>query len=162
LRNPKKAFKFASSKVDVSNMGQKLEEVILYLIDQTSRAAKQYSQREFDRLGLGITVEQWILLKLIEEEEGLSQSELATKSNRDPAAVTRTLDLLEQKGLTQRDPTPGNRRQYQVALTAPGKAFIAANMALVESHRSKSIAGFSNDELAALRAMLLRIQRNMG
>ena len=48
-----------------------IENIILFQIDKTSKVSKLYSQREFDRLGMGITVEQWILLKFIEENDGL-------------------------------------------------------------------------------------------
>ena len=53
-----------------------INRVILFQIDQTSKIAKQYSQRELDRRELGITVDQWVLLKIIEESAPLSQKEL--------------------------------------------------------------------------------------
>lgn len=63
---------------------KRIEDVILFQIEQASKASKLFSQREFDRLGIEITVEQWILLKIISESEDLTQKELANKSSRDP------------------------------------------------------------------------------
>ena len=138
-----------------------LAKVILFQIDKTSKVAKQYSQKEFDRLGLGITVDQWVLLKIIEESAPLSQKELAKHSLRDPASITRTLDLLEKKQLIQRENITGNRRQYNIILTTTGKTFVDANIALVNEHRRKSTAGLSEKELELLQRMLLKIQQNM-
>ena len=137
------------------------ENVILFQIDKTSKTAKLYSQREFDRLQMGITVEQWILLKIIEEHDGLTQKELADKSLRDPASITRTLDLLHKKVYVERRSVEDNRRQYSICLTAEGKRFINNNMPIINSHRAKSIEGISAEELATLSRLLRKIQENM-
>jgi DNA-binding MarR family transcriptional regulator len=139
----------------------KIEDVILFQIDLTSKVAKQCSQREFDRLGLGITVEQWVVLKVISEAPAISQKELADKSFRDPASITRTLDLLEKKELLLRQRIEQNRRMYQLLLTEKGKAFIKANMKHVQAQRDQSTANISTEELEQLSATLLKIRGNM-
>lgn len=139
-----------------------LESVILFQIDKTSKISKLYSQREFDRLGLSITVEQWILLKTIHENQGLTQNDLAIKSLRDPASITRTLDLLSKKDLIERKSVPGNRRQYHIFLSKHGDNFIRQHLPVINAHRAKSVEGFSPEELESLGQMLIRIQKNMG
>jgi MarR family transcriptional regulator, transcriptional regulator for hemolysin len=153
--------KFVQSIVDISNMSTELENVLLFVIDQTSKVAKQHSQREFDLLGLGITVEQWVLLKVIEEKSVLSQTELAKETYRDPASITRTLDLLQRKGLIIREPIIDNRRQYNIKLTNDGNAFVVQNMPLIRTLRNLSIKDFSEAEVEALISMLRRVQKNM-
>ena len=140
---------------------QDIENVILFQIDKTSKISKQYSQREFDQKKLGITIEQWILLKIIEETQPISQRELADKSLRDPASITRTLDILEKKQLIQRKPIPNNRRQYHIELTIQGNTFVKNNMEMIKAHRKKSIEGLSPEEIESLRTILLKIQKNM-
>lgn len=139
-----------------------LNTVVLFQIDRTSKIAKQYSQKVFDHLELGITVDQWVLLKIIDEHEPLSQKELAIKSTRDPASITRTLDILEKKGLSQRMPILGNRRQYNVQLSKTGKAFVEENMDTIVLLRNKSLEGFTDEERKLLVDFLLRMQQNMG
>ena len=138
-----------------------IEEVILFQIDLTSKVSKQCAQRDFDRLELGITVEQWVVLKIISEAPGISQKELADKSFRDPASITRTLDLLEKKDLLRRDRIEENRRMYQLILTKQGIAFIKKNMEYVQAQRDKSTADISTEELEQLSATLLKIRQNM-
>lgn len=139
-----------------------IESIILFQIDKTSKISKLYSQREFDRLEMGITVEQWILLKIIEENEGLNQKELANKSLRDPASITRTLDLLNKKGLVERRPVEDNRRQYSICLKKEGRVFVEKYMPVIGKHRAKSMEGITAQELEMLTKILGKIQRNMG
>ncbi|KAA1241570.1 MarR family winged helix-turn-helix transcriptional regulator [Aquimarina sp. RZ0] len=138
-----------------------IENVVLFQIDKTSKISKQYSQREFDKIKLGITIEQWILLKIIHELRHMSQKELANKSLRDPASITRTLDILEKKELIRREQIPNNRRQYNISLTPNGANFVEKNINLITEHRKKSIEGFSKEEIETLKSFLLRIQKNM-
>ncbi len=138
-----------------------IENVILFQIERTSKVAKQYSQREFDRLAMGITVEQWILLKIIHECAPISQVGLAEKSLRDPASITRTLDLLQLKAFIIRHPIPNNRRQFDIALTQQGTDFVEQYMPIIQAHRELSVRGFTAEELALLQHLLSRIQDNM-
>lgn len=142
-------------------MQENIEDVILFQIDKTSKVSKLYSQREFNRLGIDITIEQWILLKIIEENDGLNQKELALKSLRDPASITRTLDLLTKKGLIERLAVPNNRRQYSICLKKEGKAFVKKHMPIINQHRAKSVEGISPKDLNSLREILNKIQNNM-
>lgn len=138
-----------------------IEKVILFQIEKTGKTAKQYSQKAFDKINLGITVDQWVLLKIIHEANVLSQKELAKKSLRDPASITRTLDILEKKNLIYREAIPNNRRKYNIILSPEGTVFVNKHMSLIDSQREKSVSGFSNKELELLSNMLLRIQKNM-
>ncbi len=142
-------------------MSQDLNDVILFQIEKTNKTAKQYSQKEFDRIGLGITVDQWVLLKIIEKHQPLSQKELAIQSLRDPASITRTLDLLENKNYIERAAIVDNRRQYNISLTPAGEKFVSDNMKMVDAHRQQSTAGFTQEQLTELKNMLIKIQQNM-
>ncbi len=138
-----------------------IENVILFQIEKTNKTAKQYSQKELDRLNLGITVDQWVLLKIIEESNSTSQKEIALKSVRDPASITRTLDILVKKGLIIREAIPNNRRQYNIQLTQAGEFFVRQNMPIITEQRKQSVKGFTEKELTLLSGFLLRIQKNM-
>lgn len=142
-------------------MAQDLSAVILFLIDQSSKQAKRYSQRIFDEQGLGITVDQWVLMKIIDEHARSSQQEIAAVAKRDGASITRSLELLEKKGFVLRTPRPDSKREYQVQLSRQGKAFVDKHMNMIDGLRSLSLKGFSQTEVENLREMLLRIQANM-
>ncbi len=140
---------------------KKLEEVILYQIDLTTKVAKHYSQSELTRLNLGITIEQWIVLKIISENENFTQKELAIKSYRDPAAITRTIVILEKKGFISRKKVANNARAHCVSLTSKGISFVAENMKIINKHRELSTKGISQTELETLSSVLSKIRKNM-
>lgn len=138
-----------------------VEETILFQIEKTSKLSKLYSQREIDAIGIDITIEQWILLKIIDEHNGLTQKELADRSLRDPASITRTLDLLEKKGFIERQAVPDNRRQYSIVLQKEGGDFIKSFFPTVQKQRAQSIKGISKNDLDMLNRVLKIIQDNM-
>ncbi len=139
----------------------KIEDVILFQIDLTNKMARQYSQKDFDRLKLGISIEQWVILKIIEESVSLTQKELAKKSYRDPASITRTLDLLEKKHLIVRQDIANNRRTYNLLLTNEGKKFVDTNLKIIQGHRANSVKGLTKDELEQLSSILKKMRENM-
>ena len=138
-----------------------VEETILFQIEKTSKLSKLYSQREIDALGIDITIEQWILLKIIDEHNGLTQKELADRTLRDPASITRTLDILSKKGFIERQSVPENRRQYSIALQKKGSDFIKSFFPIVQKQRAQSINGISNKDIESLNRILKKIQENM-
>jgi MarR family transcriptional regulator, transcriptional regulator for hemolysin len=142
-------------------MYTKLESAIPFLLDQTTKISKLHAQREFDLLQIDITIEQWLLLKVISEKETQSQQALALETKRDPAAITRTIDILVKKGLLIREAITNNRRQYHIKLTKEGRYFIVQNMPLINELRNITIKGFSKKEIDLLISMLMRIQKNL-
>ena len=139
----------------------KLEEVIFFLIEQTNRRAKAHSQQAFNESGLDVTVEQWVLLKQLQQHPGITQNELAELAIKDAASITRMLDVLQRKGLTLRLDAPGDRRKSLVALTPDGEALIQKHMSLVIQLREQGVKGISNEELALLKSLLLKMQANL-
>ncbi len=142
-------------------VSEKIEDVLLFQIEQASKASKVYSQREFDHLKLGITIEQWILLRIISENTHLSQKELAVMTYRDPASITRSINILTDKGFVARRLTKENKKTYKIELTQAGQAFVNEHLPMVIEHRKKSIKGFTEHELQLLSDFLKRIKDNM-
>ncbi|MCH2197814.1 MAG: MarR family transcriptional regulator [Flavobacteriales bacterium] len=96
--------------------------------------SKVYSQRVVEQEEVDMTIEQWILLKTIHENQPSLQKQIAEKSIRDLAAITRTFDLLEKKGGT-RQRSAVNRCQHDMYLTQDGKQFIAEHFPLEQDMR---------------------------
>src|SRR5215218_3291461 len=60
------------------------------------------------------------LLTLIATEPGSTQQELVDRSMIDPSSMVAVIDELEELGLAERRPHPGDRRKHDVHLTAKG------------------------------------------
>lgn len=141
---------------------EQLNNVVNFLLEQTVRQMRGYAQRQLDILQTGITVDQWVLLKIIEERKQISQVELAQVSNKDTASITRILDLLQKKGLIQRIDDEHDRRKYLISLTVEGEAFVARNLPLISRIRSQIVQGLSQEEIRTLKGILDKIRQNVG
>jgi DNA-binding MarR family transcriptional regulator len=67
-------------------------------------------------------------------EGSMSQQALSARIPIDRATMVQIIDDLERLGMVERQPEPSDRRAYQVALTAHGRAI------LVEADRQVSLA----------------------
>lgn len=88
---------------------------LAFLINDVGRMLRTYADQE--ARGFGMTRAQWALLKRVESNEGLKQSELADMLDLQPITVTRTLDRLCDNGLIERRADPNDRRAKRLFLT---------------------------------------------
>ena len=138
-----------------------LNNVVNFLMEQTVRQIRNYGQRQLDLLESGITVDQWVLLKIIEEHGQISQVDIAQEALKDTASITRILDLLQKKGLIQRIDDDFDRRKYLISLTADGKDFFNRMLPQISQIRDQVVKGLSKEEIQALKATLNKIRRNL-
>ena len=68
--------------------------------------------------------------------------------------MTRMLDALEQDGLVERLPDPGDRRSKQLRVTPAGEAVLEQTFAIVDDLRDRLLAGVSGEQIAGLNAFL--------
>lgn len=140
---------------------EQLNNVVNFLLEQTVRQMRGYAQRQLDLLQTGITVDQWVLLKIIEERKQISQVELAQVSQKDTASITRILDLLQKKGLIQRIDDEYDRRKYMISLTAEGLEFVMRNLPIIDRLRDQIVQGLSQEEIQTLKSILAKIRQNL-
>ncbi|MFC5282834.1 MarR family winged helix-turn-helix transcriptional regulator [Pedobacter alpinus] len=100
-----------------------MEEFSMYshLLDKTSKKVKQYAQQRFNEENFDITIDQWVILKNLVENNDQNQSQLALLTGKDNPTLTRILDLLVKKGLVERKSKEDDRRSFIIHLTDLGK-----------------------------------------
>lgn len=88
------------------------------------RAAYLTMHRQFQRLfrAEGATADQFVLLTLLAEEDGITQKELVGRSFSDANTITAMLRRLERRGLIRRQPHASDGRAVCVHLTDEGRA----------------------------------------
>jgi DNA-binding MarR family transcriptional regulator len=94
-----------------------------HTIPMSIRAAylSMHRQSELNALKHGITANQFVLLMLLAEEDGISQRDLVERAFSDPNTIRAMLVLLEKQGLVERDQHPEDGRKRNVNLTAKGR-----------------------------------------
>lgn len=142
----------------MSEIDKPIQEVYFFWMDRTMKAWKKASNQLFRDLGVNITSDQWIILKRLSEESGLTQRELAHSISKDPASVTRILDLLEKEKLIIRK--KADRRSFTISLTSVGMDLVNAVLPEAVKYRQKGIEGVSSEDMNTFRKVLDQIREN--
>lgn len=132
-----------------------------FLLDRTARSVKQYAQRRFKELGFNITLDQWIVLRNLSDQDDLNQKELAELIFKDTPTLTRIIDLLCEKGLTKRKSDPDDRRSFHVGLTSAGRAKVEKLKPLVRAVRLKAWEGLTERDFNQFKRILNAICTNL-
>jgi len=103
---------------------QKMDKNIVYELEKTLHEINSQTLALFREKKFPVSKEQWLILKRISEEEGSSQKDIAKDTFKDPAALTRMLDLLAKKGFVQRKGSKRDRRTFDVYLTVEGNRLV--------------------------------------
>lgn len=129
------------------------------LLYATTIALKKYLENRLRPYGL--TAEQFQVLRSLEEDDGITQSELCEVVLKSPANMTRILDRLEKKKYLQRKDNPDDRRSSLVFLTAGGLQLMETVRAEIADFEDKVTRRLSDQQLQTVKDGLKRIQENV-
>jgi DNA-binding MarR family transcriptional regulator len=130
-----------------------------FIIYRTALAMKALLQRTLKERGFDLTPEQYGILHLLREEEGLSQKEIGNVLFKDKPNVSRMLDALERKRLIYRQAT--DRRKYSILLTEEGKKLIDEVLPIGRQLGEKTVQGLLAREIEFLEGLLNKIYENV-
>ena len=142
-------------------MNEELYNSYSVLLDRTARRVKQYAQQKFKELDFNVTVDQWLVLKHLNDDEEMKQNELAEKLFKDNPTLTRIIDLLCEKGLTIRKQHPSDRRSFYVALTKQGRSKVELMKPKIQKIRLKAWEGLSREDFKHFQKVLDTIYKNL-
>jgi DNA-binding MarR family transcriptional regulator len=112
---------------------------------------------DFARAVPELTPGQFGVLTLIEQNAGLSQSELGEALGVDRSTVVATLDRLQGRGLLARAPSPSDRRAHALELTVAGRDLLADAARRIAKHEARIAGALSAQERRQLMALLARL-----
>jgi DNA-binding MarR family transcriptional regulator len=105
--------------------------------------------------------QQFWLLVVLHENEGLSLRELAGRHHMDQPTASRIVATLVRRGLVVVGADPGDRRRGRLRLTAKGAALAEQVYPVAREVREAMVRGFSAAEIQGLRALLRRVIANV-
>jgi DNA-binding MarR family transcriptional regulator len=132
-----------------------------YLLDRTNRKIKQYAQNKFKEENFDITVDQWLILKNLNQHNDQNQSQLAELTGKDHPTLTRILDLLCKKNLVERRSCPGDRRSFIIHLTEFGVEKQKEWAPKVAEIRTKAWENLSEEDYEDLKRILNTIYQSL-
>jgi MarR family transcriptional regulator for hemolysin len=109
----------------------------------------------------GGSVPVWLILSSLKGERWRTQQDLARAVGIEGPTLTRHVDALERDGLVTRRRDTGDRRAVRVELTAAGEALHAELLRAVIAFNRRLRRGLAEDDVARLRGLLDRLERNV-
>ncbi len=130
----------------------------LYMHDIARLLRKRFDKRA---RALGLTRAQWQALCVLRRHPGIHQAELADKLDVEPMTVARLVDRLEAAGWLERRQDKKDRRAKHLYLTDRVQGIVSQIRDLALEIRCEAMKGMSQEEHAALIAMLKKIKHNV-
>ena len=112
--------------------------------------------RSFD-----ITPEQFAILALLQERDGLQQREIADLLLKDRPNITRILERMQNKKLIRRETDLKDRRAVRVHLTTQGGKLFPKVEKIALNFKAQAYQGLSETELKQFKDTLHLISENL-
>ena len=130
-------------------------------IGRTMKMLDCYYQDVFKDSNFNLTKNQWLLLKILKEDDGKPQSELAFITNRDKASLTRLISVMEKKNFVERVPSKLDKRINHIFITKIGIAVFEETLPLVRKVLNNVQSGLTDSEIEQCISTMKKIQTNI-
>ncbi|MBR1373666.1 MarR family transcriptional regulator, partial [bacterium] len=110
-------------------------DTIIYSIDKIMKNLKSELKQKIEKLDIGITAEQFVVLDTISGFDKIYQQQLSEIIMKDKSNINRILKILENKGLIEREyGNANNRLVYFLKVTPNGKKLVTDNMPTIKQY----------------------------
>lgn len=133
---------------------------LVQLIGGVDRRHRRAIEAQIDRLGIH-RAQHMILMYLARQEEAPTQRRIAEAFDYTPAAVTITLNRMEELGLIRRVVHSGDARAKKVYLTDRGREVVDTSRKCFREIDDAMFRGLAPADLAALTAVLEILRDNL-
>ena len=141
-------------------MGKKgLNDIIFYTLEKSIKSYRQYAQKQLIMNNFDITIDQWLILKSIKENSGLTQQQIGINVFKDYASVTRIIELLVKKNYLQRV-AHTDKRRFILLMTGEAEDLMRSIQKVINANRRKALDGIDEDKLISLKETLNKIIDN--
>jgi DNA-binding MarR family transcriptional regulator len=132
---------------------------IEHLIPQVCRAHYEQTRSLFRRLGLARG--QPGVLRLLWQNDGMTQTELGAALRIQPATVTRMMQRMETAGWVERRPDPDDQRVWRVYQTDAARRIRPDVEGVMNALSEAALRGFSPEEQQLVHGFLTRMRDNL-
>ncbi len=139
---------------------EKLDQIVFYSLEKSIKSYRQLAQKNISKKGFDITIDQWLVLKTIENNAGMTQQQIAINVFKDYASITRIIEILVTKNFLERDSHSADRRRFDLSITKLGIETLKSLTPIIESNRKQALKGFALSEIKLLKNLLNKITKN--
>jgi DNA-binding MarR family transcriptional regulator len=105
---------------------------------------------------IGLTPALFAVLNVLGAREGVIQQHLSADMGIDPSAMVKLINELENAGLAERRRRPGDRRAWEVVITAKGRRTLRRARRLVTKVEDEVLGGLTDADRRQLLTLLRR------
>ncbi len=134
---------------------------LLPWIGKTAKFVDYYIADYMKSQGIDLSKEQFIVLKYLNDKDGLIQNDLAFVTNRSKTALTRLIQTMEKKNLVFRKSSSSDLRVNHVYLTDNGRETWEKAYPHFQWIDTELQKGISEEALQTVRETMEQIQQNI-
>ena len=134
---------------------------LIYELEKTLHLIKNKTLAVFRENNFPVSKEQWLILERVAADEGTNQKDIAKDTFKDPAALTRMLDLLVEKGFVQRKASKSDRRTFDIYLTVEGKRLVNKIAPILDAFNSSIEKNVTKEDEKYLLLLLHKLQSKL-
>lgn len=129
-------------------------------LGRTVKMLDYHLQEAFDAYGVDLTKEQMIVLKKLNEQDGINQNELALLTFRDKSSLARLLSKMETKNYIKRIQSKEDKRNNEVFITPHGTRTFVATRPIIQELIDIMENGLDEESKTLMISTLKKIQDN--
>lgn len=152
---------FVVAYATILNMKLSVSDIFNLSIGRTTNIINKVLQREFKKIDLPISHDQWIILSALWQENGLSQQSLSDRTFKDKTSITRLIDKLEAHNLVIRVADKNDLRTNLIYLTKKGESFKDITTPIITDTYQKAIRSITEEEILICKKVLNQVYENI-
>lgn len=135
-------------------------DIVIYSIEKAIKTYRKFAQNNIRKIETKITVDQALLLILLQSRPELTQVEVAEVLFKDYASITRMIELMVKNDYLIRNVNHEDRRRKELIISKKGENLIKKLFPIIENNRNIALKGLSHSEIKQLDFLLKKIINN--
>ena len=136
-----------------------INEEMTYLVYVMQKRMRRQMSVALDRDD--ITLEQYVVLYNLVDQDGINQKSLSHKVDKDQATLARILDILENRGYVVRRTTEKDRRAFLVFITEEGKNKVKEIARRLGMVHKEIVEGIPSDRVDLFVELIKQMNQNL-
>ena len=132
-----------------------VEDRFIFLISKVCQKLITNLQKSFSESGIEVTPIQVMLLFFLQQNNGLSLTQISQGLMLENPTVTGLIDRLEKSGYVKRSDHPSDRRVYLVYLTEKGSMVAKRALPIIKRLNEQIKEGYSEEEIESFKKVLM-------
>lgn len=148
--------------MDFNNSKSDFNKTLAPWIGRTCKIMNMYISDVFQKNNIQVTKEQWIVLKILHEDnDGIIQNDLAFITDRNKASLARLINVMEKNNLVARIPSKEDSRKNLIYITKNGKQLFLKMKPIMLQSIEAFQNGITEEDKKTFIKVMTKIQNNI-